>query len=89
MKKRVIKPRLLKKKVWCVDCRQKRPPTIKAAVFLIPARSKHYDLLPDKSGVDNRVVGICNKCLEGRNDFQKSNTEPVDVYHEHLIYSNI
>ena len=89
MDKRVIKPRILAKKVWCVDCRKKKPPTITGAVFLIPARNRHYGLLPDKSGIDCRVVGICKKCLEQRNEFQKSSAEPVDVYHEHLIYSNI
>ena len=84
-----IEPRLLVKKVWCVDCRIKRPPIIKQAAFLIPVRKKHYDLLPDKSGIDNRVIGICEECLKGRNKFQRSNTEQVNVEHEHLIYSNI
>ena len=89
MSKGTIKPRLIGKQVWCVDCRISKPPTIKKAAFLIPAREKHYDLSPDKSGIDNRVVGICEECLKGRNKFQRSNTEPVNGDHEYLVNSNI
>lgn len=89
MSKGIIKPRLLGKQVWCVDCVQSKPPIIKKAAFLIPIRKEHYGLLLDKSGIDNRVIGICEGCLKGRNKFQRSNTEPVNVNHENLVYSSI
>ncbi len=89
MSEKEVKLRLLGKQVWCVDCCIKRPPIIRKAAFLIPARKKHYDLLPDKSGIDNRVIGICEECLKDRSKFQRDNTEPVDVNHKNMVYSNI
>lgn len=82
-------PRLLGRQIWCIDCIDKRPPTIRKADFLIPARVGYYDLLPDKSGIDNRVVGICKECLVDRNKFQRDNTEHVNVDHENMIYSSV
>jgi hypothetical protein len=87
MKKRVIKPRLLKKKVLCVDCRKKRPPKLKSAVFLIPFQLSRYELLPSADR-DYRVIGVCEQCLELRNEFQRSNKQDVDAHHQHLIYKN-
>ena len=79
------KPRLLGKQVWCIVCFDKQPPSIKKADFLIPAREGHYDLSEDGFNIDLRVVGICKLCLKDKNDFQKSNTEPVDVNHKHIV----
>ena len=77
------------KRVWCIDCLDKRPPIIRKAAFLIPARKGYYDLLPDGSAIDNRVVGICKECLKDRNKFQQNNTECVNVNHEYIIYSSV
>ncbi len=77
------------KRVWCLSCINDRPPTIKKADFLVPVRTGHYDLLPDNSEVDMRVTGICKECLKKKNTFQRSNTEPVNVEHKHIIYSGV
>jgi hypothetical protein len=87
MDKRVIKPRILAKKVLCVDCRKKKPPALKAAVFLIPFQLSRYELLPSADR-DYRVIGVCEECLEFRNEFQRGNKQDVDAYHQHLIYRN-
>lgn len=76
------------KRVWCTDCTDKNPPIIRKADCLIPARQKHYDLSDDKASIDMRVTGICNGCLEDKNTFQKSNTEPVNPDHKHIVYKN-
>lgn len=84
-----VKPRLIGKQVWCVGCIKETPPTIKKADYLIPAREHHYRLLDDDSAIDNRLIGICKVCLVSRNDFQRRNTQPVDVNHKNLVFSNI
>lgn len=89
MKRNNTKPRLLGKQLWCIDCLDKTPPVIKSAELIIPLKKGHYDLAPDGASIDKRVVGICINCLKDRNEFQKNNTEPVDVNHKHLVYKNI
>jgi hypothetical protein len=79
------KSRLLVKQVWCMTCFDKQPPVIKKADFLIPVRANHYDLSEDGFTIDHRVIGICKKCLKNKNHFQKSNTEPVDFNHKHIV----
>ena len=54
----------------------------------MPLRTRHYDLTPCGSSIDNRVIGICAKCLADKNDFQRKNAEPVNVNHVHLVYRN-
>tara|TARA_R110000744_G_scaffold104925_1_gene200711 strand:- start:986 stop:1255 length:270 start_codon:yes stop_codon:yes gene_type:complete len=81
--------RLLGKQLWCVDCLDKKPLVIKSAELIIPFKKGHYDLAPDGLSIDKRVAGICINCLKNKNEFQKNNTEPVDVNHKHLIYKNI
>ena len=82
------RPRLLGKQVWCVGCIKENPPTIQKADFLIPAREHHYGLLADESAIDNRLIGICKACLKSRNEFQRQNTQPVDVNHKNLVFRN-
>lgn len=89
MKRKNVKPRLLGKQLWCIDCIGKIPPSIKSAELMIPFKKNPYDLAPDGASIDKRVVGICKNCLTLRNEFQKSNAEPVDINHEHLVYRNI
>lgn len=89
MKRYNTKSRLLGKQLWCIDCLDKTPPVIKSAELIIPLKKGHYDLAPDGASIDKRVVGICINCLKDRNEFQKNNTEPVDVNHKHLVYKNI
>ena len=89
MKRTEFKPRILGKQVWCTECIGGKPPSIKKADFLIPKREGHYCLLSDKSGIDNRVVGICNECLKSKNKFQRDNTQAVDVNHPHLVLRNV
>ena len=57
--------------------------------FLIPIRARHYDLLPDQSGIDLRVVGVCNSCILEKNNFQQKNTCPVDINNKHLVFKNV
>ena len=54
---------------------------------MIPARRAHYDLASDNCTIDPRVVGICKECLESKSNFHKNNAEPVNINHEHLVYS--
>jgi hypothetical protein len=84
MNKRIFKPRLLGRQIWCFDCVDRRPPIIKKADFLILVRTGQYELLPS-ADIDNRVVGICKECLKDRNKFQQSNTQAVDINHENLV----
>ena len=74
------KPRLLGRQCWCVDCLEKAPPKIVRADYLIPARNTYY--WTNES--DLKLVGICKECLKNKNEFQKSNTQQVDVDHPHL-----
>lgn len=74
--------------VWCDTCRDSKPRKITAAEFLIPAREKPYGIF--KSGfIDPRVVGVCSKCLKEKNNFQKSNVEPVNINHRYLVRKSI
>jgi len=79
------KERLLGRQVWCQTCLTKVPSRIKRAAFLIPTRKNPYDLCPADIGIDRRVYGICDECLNGKGKFQKANTEAVDINHEHLV----
>lgn len=81
--------RILGKQVWCVCCADKRPPVIRKSDQLVPARKKHYDLLPDQSAVDMRVFGVCDDCLLLFNEFQQNNTVPVDFNHKYLIFKKV
>lgn len=74
------------KRVWCSECINRRPPVIKKAEFLIPARVGYYSLLEDMSGIDTRLVGICGECLAHESDFKRRNTQPVDVDNINLIH---
>lgn len=51
---------------------KKNEPVIRAADFYVYVRSEHYKLLPDGFSIDNRMVGVCKKCLKDKNDFQKN-----------------
>lgn len=81
--------KLLGKQVWCYDCINKVDSKIIRSYVLIPFRERHYDLAPDELNIDKRVVGVCKKCLELKNDFQRNNTEPINVKHKHLVYTGI
>jgi hypothetical protein len=63
----------------------KKPPTFKSAAFLVFVREGHYCLAKHGSGSDNRLIGICDDCLEGLNDFQKEYKKPVDACHPDYI----
>lgn len=75
--------------VWCSSCNDKKPKKITRADFLIPARKLPYDLAEDGFNIDLRVVGVCKDCLKDKNNFQKSNVEPVSVNHRYLVRKNI
>ncbi len=79
----------MKDKVWCATCRDKKPIKMTIAHYLVPMREKPYDLSSDGFTIDLRVVGVCKKCLDSKNNFQKCNIEPVDVNHRHLVKKNI
>jgi hypothetical protein len=89
MSKAKLKPRILSNQVWCVDCADKIPPNIRRADFLIPLRLFPYGLSEDECSIDLRVIGICKECLKYKEDFQKNNTELVDINHKHLVYRKI
>ena len=72
--------------VWCSVCRKKKPPSLTSAAFLVPVRKRHYDLNSEGSAIEKKLTGICVKCLESKNDFQRSNKQPVDADNEHLVY---
>ena len=77
------------KKVWCFECLDKSPPSIRKAEFLMPLRIRHYDLTSCGSSIDRRVIGICALCLKSKNEFQQSNAEPFNSNHPRLVYRNV
>jgi len=79
-------PRLLGRQVWCLDCINLRPPIIRRAEYLIPARQRPYDLCRAGIGIDLRVYGVCSECLEKKERFQRDNAQPMDINHKHLVY---
>ena len=71
--------------VWCTDCLRKKPPVDTSSSKMIPLRSAHYELMPDGFSIDDRMVGICESCLEKRQDFHKKNAKPIDYDDKRLI----
>ena len=59
------------------------------ADYLIPIRVGYYDLTLDGAGVNKGLVGVCEECLVGKNDFQRNNKQPVDINHPHLVYRSV
>ena len=88
MRRKDLKLRLLGRQIWCAFCIERVTLPREVSDFLIPARTHHYDLMPDGSR-DFRVIGVCKGCLEERSEFQKSNAQTVDANHKHLIYKNV
>ena len=62
---------------------------MRMADYLTPTRKGYYDLNVNGSGVSKSLVGVCNQCLKGKNDFQRSNKQPVDINHPHLVYRSV
>ena len=89
MKKKKSSKRLLGKQVWCVGCLENHPSKIKKADHLIPARDNPYSLLPCDLEIDQRLIGICNKCLKSKNKFQQNNTQPVDASNKNIVLRHI
>ena len=73
-------------RVWCLSCKQKKPPSITGAAFLIPVRVGPYDLVPGTARIDKRVMGACISCIEDKNKFQQSKKQMVDADNAHLVY---
>ena len=73
-------------RVWCLSCKQKKPPSITGAAFLIPVRMRPYDLVPGTASIDKRVMGACISCIDDKNKFQQSKKKPVDADNKHLVY---
>lgn len=57
--------------IWCAYCMTKKPPTFKSAAFLVFVREGHYCLAKNGYSSDKRLIGVCEECIEGLNDFQK------------------
>ncbi len=72
-------------RVWCADCRKKKPPVIIVAAFLVPVRKGFYSLADNGYEIDDRMIGVCNDCLTYKNKFQRDNKEDVDPSHPNLI----
>jgi len=56
----------------------KKPPTFKSAAFLVFVREGHYCLAKNGYSSDDRLIGVCDECTEGLNDFQKKYKKRVD-----------
>ena len=54
----------------------KKPPRFESAAFLVFVRRGHYDLAKNGFSSDNRLIGVCDDCEEGLNDFQKEYKSP-------------
>ncbi len=73
------------KRVWCLDCVNSKPPDIRRADYLIFERTGYYCLSSDGVSINNNLVGVCKEHLESKNDFQKSNTYPVDPDNPNIV----
>ena len=73
-------------RVWCLHCKSKKSPSITGAAFLVPVRERPYDLICGSADIDKRLMGICAKCLDTKNKFQRSEKRPVDADNKHLVY---
>ena len=76
----------MSKIVWCLRCLEKIPVEIKKAEHLVLIREGHYELAPNTVDIDTRLVGICSKCLDSKNKFQRDNIEEVDIDNPNLVY---
>ena len=76
------------KRVWCYQCIENRPPSIRKAAWLVPVRKHPYDLLPN-ADFDTRLIGVCAECLKLKNTFQIKNKEPVNVNNNNLVYKAV
>ena len=74
--------------VWCIPCKTKIPSIMTGAACMIPVRKGHYDLKPDSSDIDRRVMGVCENCRENKSDFQRGEKQRLDVdpNNPHLVY---
>lgn len=68
-----------------MPCTKKKPPTILEAAFLVPVRTMYYSLSDNGYEIDQRVMGVCNDCYKGLNEFQKKNKTTVDINHSDLV----
>jgi hypothetical protein len=88
MKELLSDGRLLGQQLWCSVCLKKIPPTIRPSDCLVLLREGHYTMIPGTAEIDQRLIGVCESCLEGKNDFQKASAQPVDRDHKDLIYKD-
>lgn len=75
--------------VWCAYCMTKKPPTWKSAAFLVFVRDGHYCLSKNGFSSDNRLIGVCDECIEDLNDFKKKHKKPVDFGNPNLKHTFI
>ncbi len=72
--------------VWCSHCRKKKPPVLIGAAFLVPVRTGYYDLNSDGSDIEQGLFGVCAKCLDDLNEFQRGRKQAVCTDNKHLVY---
>lgn len=65
----------LRNVVWCHCCSKDAPAGKNRAVEMAPFRKLPYQLKEDGFTIDDRLIGVCEKCKETvLNDFQRKNT---------------
>jgi len=71
--------------IWCLKCLKKKPPIFSKSHKLVLARDSYYGLKIDGFTIDDRVMGLCEECLEKASELQKKSAIDVDVNHANLI----
>ena len=76
------------KLVPCLSCKKSKPSVITTAAFLIYVRKGFYDLKFGTVEIDDRLMGVCEVCIDDKTEFQRhvKRRFAVDPENTDLVY---
>ena len=76
------------KLVPCLSCKKSKPSVITTAAFLIYVREGFYDLKFGTVEIDDRLMGVCEVCIDDKTEFQRhiKRRFAVDPENTDLVY---
>ena len=79
--------KLLGLQLWCSVCKDKRPPRMHPSFYLVFKRLTRYEMI--EAEVDKTLVGVCEECLDDKNEFQISTKKKIVNNDIHRIYTKL
>ena len=76
--------------MWCYHCSKDAPAGKNRAIAMAPKRELPYQLNDDGLTINNKIVGICEKCKAKLNPFQRAYIiDYVDYGDKRLVLVNL